>query len=70
MVLQLLVTLKRVCLNLLWKLFTVKITDWVFRMMDEERNQQSSGEVSVALAQGAEGIAGLSTKYCLIISMN
>jgi DNA gyrase/topoisomerase IV subunit A len=32
-------------------------------MMDEEQNKQSSGEVSVAFAQGAEGIAvGLSTK--------
>jgi hypothetical protein len=40
-------------------------------MMDEERTKQSSGEVSLFLAQGAEGIAvGLSTKVCLIISMN
>jgi topoisomerase-4 subunit A len=34
--------------NLLWKLFTVKITDGVFLWWTKSRTKQSSGEVSVA----------------------
>jgi topoisomerase-4 subunit A len=56
--------------NLLWKLFTVKITDGVFH--DGRRAEPNNLPVKfpLLLAQGAEGIAGLSTKSCLIISMN